>query len=59
MMLNTITFKFLEIDQYIANFKNLARKAGYTVGNDETVSLFLRRLQTSMDIFERVIDKDP
>ena len=58
-MLDTITFKFPEIDQYIANFENLACKAGYTVGNDETVSLFLRGLRSSPDVFERVIDKDP
>jgi len=59
MMLDTITFKFPEIDQYIADFEDLARKAGYTVGNDETVSLFLRGLRSSPDVFERVIDKDP
>ena len=52
MMLDTITFKFPEIDQYIANFEDLARKAGYTVGNDETVSLFLRGLRSSPDVFE-------
>ena len=44
MMLDTIAFKFPEIDQYIANFENLAHKAGYTVGNDKMVSLFLRGL---------------
>ena len=59
MMLNTITFKFPEIDQYIADFEDLAHKAGYTVGNNKTVSLFLRGLRTSADVFERVIDKDP
>ena len=59
MMLDTITFKFPEIDQYIADFEDLACKAGYTVGNDETISLFLRGLRSSPDIFKRVIDKDP
>ena len=44
MILNSITFKFPNIDQYIADFEDLARKAGYTVGNDKTVSLFLRGL---------------
>ena len=44
MMLDSIVFKFPEIDQYIADFEDLARKVGYMVGNDETVSLFLRGL---------------
>ena len=43
-MLDVITFKFPEIDQYISDFEDLARKAGYTVGNDEMVSFFLRGL---------------
>jgi len=59
MMLDTIAFKFPEIDQYISEFEDLARKAGYTVGNNETVSLFLRGLRTLADVFERVINKDP
>ena len=44
MMLDSIAFKFPEIDQYISDFKDLARKAGYMVRNDETVSLFFRGL---------------
>ena len=59
MMLNSIAFKFPKIYQYIADFEDLARKAGYTVGNNKTASLFLRGLWTLADVFERVIDKDP
>jgi len=36
--------KFLEIDQYIAKFEDLARLAGYTVGNKETINFFLKGL---------------
>ena len=44
MMLDSIAFKFPKINQYIAGFEDLARKVGYIVGNNETVSLFLRGL---------------
>src|SRR6266850_2145011 len=35
--LDNCRMKFPEIDQYIAKFEDLARLAGYTVGNDETI----------------------
>src|SRR6267142_2677580 len=40
--------KFLEIDQYIAKFEDLARLAGYTVGNEETINFFLKGLSQSV-----------
>jgi len=40
--------KFLEIDQYIAKFEDLARLAGYTVGNKETINFFLKGLSQSV-----------
>jgi len=40
--------KFPEIDQYIAKFKDLARLAGYTVGNEETINFFLKGLSQSI-----------
>jgi hypothetical protein len=59
MGLDSIQFRFPEIDQYIADFEDLIRKAGYTIGNDETITLFLKGLWSSPDIFEKVVEKDP
>jgi Retrotransposon gag protein len=47
---------FLDIDQYISDFKDLVRQAGYTVGNEETIGFFLNGLSPS--ILEEVI-QDP
>jgi hypothetical protein len=35
---------FPEIDLYIAKFEELARQAGYTMGNSETMHMFIKRL---------------
>ena len=40
--------KWPEIDQYIADFEELARKARYTQGNEETIQLFLQGLPASI-----------
>jgi len=40
--------KFPEIDQYIAKFEDLARLAGYTVGNEEMINFFLKGLSQSI-----------
>jgi hypothetical protein len=40
--------RFPEIDQYIANFKELIRRAGYTIGSEETISFFLNSLTPSI-----------
>jgi len=40
--------KFPEIDQYIAKFEDLARLAGYTIGNEETINFFLKGLSQSI-----------
>jgi Retrotransposon gag protein len=37
-----------KIDQYISKFKELARRANYTVGNEETARLFLEGLTTQV-----------
>ncbi len=47
---------FLLIDKYIAEFKDLATLAGYTVGSTETINLFLKGLTSALDIFEKVMD---
>jgi hypothetical protein len=40
--------KFPNIDQYIAKFEDLVQLAGYTVGNEETINLFLNGLTISI-----------
>ena len=40
--------KFPKIDQYIAQFKELARQAGYVQGNPETTYFFLKGLAPSI-----------
>jgi hypothetical protein len=44
--------KFSEIDQYIAGFEELCRKANYTAGNPETLQFFLQKL--SPDVLKDV-----
>src|SRR5580693_6867608 len=39
---------FPEIDQYIADFKELVRHAGYTIRSEETISFFLNGLTPSI-----------
>jgi hypothetical protein len=39
---------FLDIYQYIATLKELARQAGYTIGNGKTISFFLKGLTPSV-----------
>jgi hypothetical protein len=40
--------KFPEINTYITKFEELARQAGYTMGNPETVHTFIKGLMQSM-----------
>jgi hypothetical protein len=42
--LSKLKMDFPHIDQYVARFEDLARLAGYTVGNSETINIFLRGL---------------
>ena len=46
--------KFPEIDQYIAQFEELARQAGYVQGNPETTHFFIKGLAPSIvaDVFQ-------
>jgi len=46
--LDNCCIKFPEIDQYIAKFEDLARLAGYTIGNEETINFFLKGLSQSV-----------
>jgi Retrotransposon gag protein len=54
--LNKCKMHFPDVDQYISDFKDLVRQAGYTVGNEETIGFFLNGLSPS--ILEEVI-RDP
>jgi hypothetical protein len=44
---------FPDVNQYISDFEDLARQAGYTIGNKETIGFFLNGLSPS--ILEEVI----
>ncbi len=57
--LDCLAFHFPNIDQYISNFKMLARKARYTIGSRELMNMFLKGLHTFPHIVERIIDKSP
>jgi Retrotransposon gag protein len=56
LKLNKCRMHFPDIDQYISDFEDLVRQAGYTVGNEETIRFFLNGLSPS--ILEEVI-RDP
>jgi Retrotransposon gag protein len=46
--LDKCKMRFPEIDQYIADFEELVRHAGYTIGSKETISFFLNGLTPSI-----------
>ena len=43
-----LKMKYPEVDDYIAKFESLACIAGYTLGNQETINIFLYGLNTSV-----------
>ncbi len=53
--LERLRLKFPEINQYIADFKDLANLSGYTVGNDETINLFLKGFKNAHDVLGRIL----
>jgi hypothetical protein len=53
--LDTLKFRFLEIDSYITDFEDLASMAGYTVGNEETVNLFLKGFENTPDVLSLIL----
>ena len=53
--LDHLKFKFPDVDQYISNFKDLASIAGYTVGNEETVNLFLKGFKNAPDVLNLML----
>ena len=46
--LDRCKMRFLDINQYIANFEELVRCAGYTIGSEETIRFFLNGLTPSI-----------
>src|SRR6266851_3622831 len=48
--LEKLRFKFPDIDQYIADFEDLANLSSYTVGNDKTINLFLKGFENARDL---------
>jgi Retrotransposon gag protein len=52
--LGNLKMRFPHIDQYIAEFKELTRQAGYTTGNPETAHIFIKGLTQSVmeDVFK-------
>jgi hypothetical protein len=54
--LSKLKMDFPHIDQYVARFKDLACLAGYTVGNSETINIFLRGLDP--DVLKTVLSSE-
>jgi hypothetical protein len=46
--LDNLKMRFPDVDQYIAKFEDLVQLAGYTIGNKETINLFLHGLTPSI-----------
>ena len=46
--LQSLRMTWPNIDQYIADFEQLARDANYTIGNSETIQFFIARLPRSV-----------
>ena len=53
--LEKLRFKFPDIDQYITDFEDLANLSGYTVGNDETINLFLKGFEGARDLLHGIL----
>jgi hypothetical protein len=53
--LERLRFRFPDIDQYIADFKDLANLSGYTVGNNKTINLFLKGFNNARDILAGIL----
>jgi Retrotransposon gag protein len=46
--LDRCKMRFPDVNQYISDFEDLVRQAGYTVGNEETIGFFLNGLSPSI-----------
>src|SRR6266851_1102834 len=54
--LETHKFCFPLIDEYVAEFEDLATLAGYTIRSAETINLFLKGLTSAPNVFNKVMD---
>jgi Retrotransposon gag protein/Zinc knuckle len=48
LQLDQCKMRFPDVDQYISDFEDLVRQAGYTVSNEETIGFFLNGLSPSI-----------
>jgi hypothetical protein len=46
--LDKCKMQFPDVNQYISDFEDLVRQAGYTIGNEETIGFFLNGLTPSI-----------
>jgi len=53
--LEKLRFKFSDINQYIADFEDLANLSGYTVGNNETINLFLKGFKHACNLLGGIL----
>ena len=53
--LEKLRFRFPEVDQYIADFEDLANLSSYTMGNDKTINLFLKGFENARDILSGIL----
>jgi len=53
--LERLRFKFPDINQYIADFEDLANLSGYTIRNNETINLFLKGFEHARDLLGGIL----
>ena len=56
LKLDMLKFCFPEIDQYISEFEDVTMLAGYTIGSQESINIFMKGLMSAMDILDKVTD---
>ena len=47
-------FKYLDIDKYIATFKDLVVHMGYNLGSKEAINLFLKGFSKNRNLLDKV-----
>jgi hypothetical protein len=52
--LEQLKFKYPDIDEYIANFKNLIVHAGYNLASKEAINLFLKGFSKNRSLLDKV-----
>jgi hypothetical protein len=54
IQLKQLKFKYPEIDEYIASFKNLIVHMGYNLACQETINLFLKGFNRNRNLLDKV-----